>query len=196
VKDGLAGEMKFNSWKDCLQNGTKWEKKLLEKIGRIIQVKSIQNIKFQTNPEIQRKGIDGIINLSQPKIESKSRSYDYYKFSDILIETISVIENNKPGWFYTTQADIVAYVWENQSKTNLIDGYLIFITPELRKWFELNKHHFKTKVARSDCWSTENKAVPIKEFPKGTLQRFNPYLDITEQAQLTIFNNQSEVQNN
>jgi hypothetical protein len=195
VKDGLAGAMKFNEWKVCLQNGTKWEKKLMEKIGRIIKVKSIQNINYQHNPEIQRKGIDGLISLEQTKVESKSRSYDYYKYSDILIETISVRENNKPGWFYTTQADIVAYVWENPSKTNLLDGYLIFITPELRNWFDLNKHRFKTKIAYSNSWSTENKAVPIKEFPRGSLQRFNPYIDITEQSQLTIFNKQTEVNN-
>lgn len=165
----------------------------MEKIARIIHVKSVESINYADQPEIQRQGIDGIITLEKPKIETKTRDYYCHRFHDILLETKSVIENNKLGWFYTTQANIVAYVWKNPSGTNLYDGYLIFITPELREWFDKNKHRFKRWVAHTECnnrqWSTENYAVPIKEFPKNSIKNFEPYLDITEQADLTVFIN-------
>jgi hypothetical protein len=174
----------------------------MEKIGNIIQVKSVEPIQYSKQPEIQRQGIDGLITLEKVKVETKSRSYKYHKYNDILLETISIIESNKLGWFYTTQANVVAYVWENPTSTNLYDGYLIFITPKLREWFKQNQHRFRTKIAKTEnsgiIWTTENKVVPIKEFPKGSLKKFDPYLDITEQAELTIFfnNKKVEVENN
>lgn len=200
-KAGKVGEMRSNIWFDCLQKGTKWEKKLMEKIGKIIQVKSVEAIKYSDYPEIQRQGIDGLISLETVKVETKTRTYQYYKFKDILLETLSVIEANKPGWFFTTQANVVAYVWETPTGTNLFDGYLIFITPQLREWFNQNQHRFRTQIAQTknagEKWTTENKVVPIKEFPKGSIKKFNPYLDLTEQVQLTVFfnNKKLEVEN-
>ena len=107
----------------------------------------------------------------------------HYKWNDILIETVSIIEQRKLGWFYTSKADIVPYVWENPSRTNLIDGYFVFIqNKELREWFEeyKRKHPLKKRIAHSESktgfWSTENYAVAIQDFPDRSILRFNPHL--------------------
>jgi len=181
--------------------GEKWEEKLLEKIGNVLQVLSVKRIDYSINPEVQKQGIDGYVFCKNPKIEIKTRKHSAYRYKDILLETKSIIERNVQGWFYTTKADIVAYVWENDSRTNLIDGYLIFMSVKLREWFENNKHKFKIKKAQSenesDTWETENRAVPIDMFPKGTIYRFNPKLDLGKQSKLSLFvhNKSLEVDN-
>ena len=165
----------------------------MEKISRIRLREKVRYL--GENQEFQRKGIDGILYAETAKIDPKVRDYSVYKWKDILIETISVMEENKLGWFYTSEADIVAYVWENPSKTNLIDGFFIFIqNKDLKEWFEKykNKHPEKRRVATSlrtgIIWHTENFAVPINEFPKGTLIRFDPKLpSLGKQSMLNGF---------
>jgi len=172
---------KFNPFDENLRNGQKWEVELLRKISRI---RLKEKIKFLTNnDEFQRKGIDGILYAEKAKIDPKTRGYFAYKYNDVLIETLSVIEQKKLGWWYTTEADIIAYVWKNPSGTNLIDGYFIFVQDKnLRSWFEQYKiqHLEKRRIASSErngsIWHTENFAVPIKDFPKGTIMRFNPHV--------------------
>ena len=181
-------KIRTNKWQTCLENGEKWEEKLLEKISNVLQVLSVKRIDYFINPELQKQGFDGYVFCKEPKIEIKTRKYSAYKYKDILLETKSIIERNIPGWFYTTKADIVAYVWENDSRTNLIDGYLIFMSTKLREWFENNKQKFKVKIAKSESlgetWKTENYAIPINMFPKGTIYRFNPNLDLGKQSKI------------
>lgn len=172
---------KFNFFDDNLSNGKKWELPLLKKISRLRLKEKITYL--NNNREFQRKGIDGILYAEKAKIDPKARKHSAYKWNDILLETLSVRERNKLGWFYTSESDIIAYVWENQSRTNLIDGYFIFLQNQtLREWFEKYKkqHPEKIRVAYSiknnSRWSTENYAVPLKKFPKGTILRFNPKL--------------------
>jgi len=172
---------KFNFFEDNLRNGKKWELPLLEKISRLRLKEKITCL--SNDREFQRKGIDGILYAEKAKIDPKARKYSAHKWNDILIETLSVIEQNKLGWFYTSESDIIVYVWENQSRTNLIDGYFIFIqNTTLRVWFEKYKkqHPEKRRVAHSyrdgSSWTTENYAVPFHEFPKGTILQFNPKL--------------------
>ena len=175
---------RFNVFDDNLKNGKKWELPLLEKISRLRLREKINYL--SNNQEFQRKGIDGILYAEKAKIDPKTRKYSAYKYNDILIETISIIEQNKLGWFYTSESDIIVYVWENQSRTNLIDGYFIFIQNKtLRNWFERYKkqHPEKRRVAHSwrdgSHWTTENYAVSLEDFPKGTILRFNPKLPST-----------------
>ena len=184
---------KFNPFDVDLENGRKWELPLLEKISRLRLREKVRYL--GRNQEFQRKGIDGIVYAEKAKIDPKSRKYSAYKYKDILIETISVIEKNKLGWFYTSEADVIAYVWENASRTNLIDGYFIFIQDTIfRKWFENYKlaNPQKRRIAWSQrnghFWSTENFAVPITKFPKGAVLRFNPKLPSTKkQSTLNSF---------
>jgi len=176
---------RFNLFDENLENGKKWELPLLQKISRL---RLREKIKYLSdNQEFQRKGIDGILYAEKAKIDSKARKYYAYKWNDILIEVVSIIGQNKLGWFYTSKADVIAYVWENPSRTNLIDGYFIFIQNKtMREWFERYKaqHPEKRRVATSErnglVWKTENYAIPIKEFPKGSILRFNPTIPSIE----------------
>jgi len=190
VKDGALGEMKFNDWNNCLALGIDWEEKLKNKVGNILQIKNIKRAIYEDTPKLQHDGVDIRISFETIDIDVKTRKNYTLKFNDILLETKSVIEKNVAGWFYTTQAHIVAYVWLNPSETNLEDGYLIFMSQSLRQWFEETKHHFLVKIAHSQrnkqTWTTENVAVPIPFFPKGSIIRFNPYLDLTQQTKLHL----------
>ena len=186
AKIGLLGVLrlpKVNPFEENLRNGQKWELPLLEKISRL---RLKEQISCLTNSgEFQRKGIDGILYAEKVKIDLKSRKFDAYHWNDILIETVSIIERNKLGWFYTSEADVIPYVWENSSRTNLIDGYFLFIqNKSFREWFETYKatHSYwpHKRVAHSnnngEHWSTENYAVPILAFPTGSILRFDPHL--------------------
>lgn len=190
--DGIRGVMpRTNIWEKSLKQGQKWEKKLMEKVAKIVIDYEIKH--FDNNMEKQRQGIDGLISFKDGNVEIKTRDFSAYKYKDILLETISIIERKKLGWFYTSQATAILYVWLNKTKTNLVDGYLIWIqNPILRGWFKNNKHKFQKKLARTttqngETWSTENRAVPIKAFPKGTIIRFNPQLSESKQSKLTFF---------
>jgi len=174
---------KFHDFNETLKNGQKWELPLLEKISRLRLREQIQCLTF--NGEFQRKGIDGILYSEKVKLDPKSRNFNAYHYNDILIETVSIIETNKLGWFYTSEADVIPYVWENPSRTNLIDGYFLFIqNKSFREWFEKYKAAHPNwphrRIAHSVCdgnyWSTENYAVPIVAFPVGYILRFDPCL--------------------
>jgi len=191
---GFRGVMspKINVWENSLKQGLKWERKLMEKVADLVISYEIKH--FNNDMNKQRQGIDGLISFKDASVEIKTRDFSAFKYKDILLETISIIERNKLGWFYTSKATAVLYVWLNQTKTNFIDGYIIWIqTPKLRKWFELNKHKFSKKIAKTrtedgNYWHTENRAVPIKSFPKDTIKRFNPQLNIqTDQMDLGTF---------
>ena len=184
--------MKFNDWNKNLENGNLWEKKLYEKLSRLLLTINAQIIDYAENPTWQKKGIDFLLSIGQRTVEQKTRDYQYYWHKDILLETISVIENNTPGWFYSTEADAVAYVWKNKEETDIIDGYFIFITKELRQWINDNEHSFNHIKVHSNNyssqWSTMNISVPISLFPRENLMQINfvPKIKITKQTKLNI----------
>lgn len=163
----------------------------MEKIREIAQFESVHRVTYAENPEVQKHGIDGFLTTKKPTVDTKTRGYDAYRYHDILIETLSIRERDILGWFYTTNADVIAYVWTNSSGTNLVDGYLLFMSDSVRQWFETNKNQFKVKIAHSKAkgkeWTTENRAVPISQFPKGTLYRFNPQIDFGQDSKLGEF---------
>jgi len=176
--------------------GAEWEKKLKPALKKLILTEGIKRIEFNKNPELQKKGIDLLIKNKIAKVDVKTRKFKFYCYKDILIETQH--SYGKKGWFYTSEADLIAYVWENKQGTNFHDGYLILIqNPELKSWFEKNKESFKIKWAYSkskknnDHWNTKNRVVPIEAFPKDTLFKFNPIIPIEyldkKQSQLKKF---------
>lgn len=173
-------ELKINSWKDCLRFGLRGEQYVKEnfiKVFRpVIEDYLFSNrFKFDLNNLIetkkQRNGIDGNVSLSLFEWETKTRKKDY---GDILIETISVRETNKLGWFFTSKADILAYLVIFQGK--LTKGFLIFLDKARKKFTKkyLYENYSKSiRIANSEGlkrnWSTENIAIPYKDFPTNSL---------------------------
>ena len=163
------------------------EEKLKNKLAKILFTKSVKRIPFDPNRvyrvKLQKACIDGIIHQKTVTFDIKVRDFHFLRFKDILIETVSVVESNKSGWFYYTKSNFIVYVWKNERGTNLKDGYFLFIQDrKLRDWFEENRSRHPIKHARSTrngyTWRTENVAVPIKDFPSGTIMRFNPRLSL------------------
>ena len=175
----------------CLNMGNKWEKKLapiMEKFIYSVKIK-IMNYNNPNERIAQRNGIDGIGEKVELCWESKTRTYNkkYYNV-DILLETVSVEQTGKLGWFHTSQADVISYCWETNNRQNLMPvGYLILIK-ELRttNWFKKILTYPLKRAYTEDKWSTLNRAIPINDFPPGTLYEFNPTIESTEYKQVTL----------
>ncbi len=190
---------KINIFEDNLIGSEEWQEKLRSKLEQILRVKGLETVRWDEHPEVQMNGIDAILRQETACLELKVREYWTHKLKDILLEIETGIDpqthtGGKLGWFYTTKADLIVYVWKNESGSNLIDGYFIRVTEELRRWFEKNKHKFwepRPSLSKSKrtglTWLTRNKVVPIKEFPAGFLVRFSPTLTTSEQSLVERF---------
>lgn len=170
-----------------LKFGNKWEAQMQRQFTKLV-APTITRIFYKTNPEIQKSGIDMIAEYKPISFDVKVRR-TYYP-DDLLIETVSIIEQNKPGWLYYSKSDAILYLWLNKPNTRIQDGYIIYLD-DFKKWFVLNADKFKTKIARSYkqisgmVWSTENKVVPVSMIPVHMITRFNKsMLNIDEQVLL------------
>ena len=74
----------------------------------------------------QRRGVDRIFTCHKTgRVHSVEYKADFRteETGNIMIETISVVEDHKPGWYYTCEADILI---------KYVPGYVIYQTrPEL-----------------------------------------------------------------
>lgn len=173
---------------DKLNEAALWEKRIAEKIEKMhLRTYHTRLIPYDNieDRKIQRSGIDFTISSESAGWEIKTRSRKYY-LDGILLETVSVVEKNIPGWLYTSKADIIAYVWLNESKSNLMQkGYFIMLK-ELRKTWWYNRlpgryHVYDTPSERKTdegtiYWDTKFITPPINDFPDGTLTPFNALL--------------------
>jgi len=165
---------RVNVWDFSLKVGSKGEEIVREKLQAFMTKITLKRFDFELYPEIQRKGIDLFLSKDKPTIEIKSRLSFALKYGDVLLELRT---HNKPGWFYTSRADYIAYVIFNKQKTDLVKGYLIALqNPKLRTFIENNIEKYEHKIAYSEnqgsFWVTDNIAVPISDFPEGTLFQF------------------------
>lgn len=173
-----------------VEDFTVWEKRLIEKlisylrnyIARLIPYDKPEDVK------LQRKGMDIIVNSESMSFEIKIRANKYY-LKGILLETTSVVERNKPGWLYTSEADCIVYVWLNESNTNLMPiGYFLLLK-ELRKtkWYAslpgfyhvMHTSSFRKTPNGTTTWTTEFIVPSIEDFPRfprKTLFQFNAKL--------------------
>lgn len=174
---GYRGAMKsqrINVWNISCEIGVKAEAIVREKLESFITKVTLKQYDFSLFPEIQRDGIDQIGNLRKATFDIKSRLCYALRYSDILIELKT---GSKLGWFYTSKSDFIAYVIFNERKEDLLKGWLIALqNPLFRKFVENNLSVYPHKIAKSEnqkrYWETENMAIPIADFPAGTLFQF------------------------
>lgn len=202
---------KENIWAENLEFGLKGEEALKETLNSILFACQIERMQYNNENlftanlqrKAQREGINGTVEFRKAKWDVKLRKYFPYR-EDIAIETISVIEENKEGWFYYSKADWIIYAWADKHGVRIIDGYFIFLQkPELRKWFEENKDYYKNKYIKereekhggnlgllyvttvkketNEKWHTENIPIPINEFPENTIIKFDPNTKLDKQ---------------
>lgn len=185
---------KIHNFIKYTEEADQWEK-LTQPLIEKIFLSKLKHIDFKDKPEIQKRGIDFISN--ELSIELKIRDYFSYKYKDILFETMSIREENKLGWVYTSQADCVLYCWKNKKGTDLIDGYVLLIQDEnFKEWFNENKSKYEEKVATTEKegkkWHTINIAIPIVDLlSHGFIIQFNPKLKSSEYNILNIIENQN-----
>ncbi|MFW9973014.1 MAG: hypothetical protein ACFFDF_22705 [Candidatus Odinarchaeota archaeon] len=189
--------MKVNEWKNSLEIGKIGERFTIKHSRKIIlpiidQYLYSKHYEFDLdseNREKQRQGIDGKIKLNFA-YDVKTRTQ---KWNDILLETISVIENNVLGWFFTSKADALVYLFLN-NKQNIDDGFVILLK-QARKYFtEDILENYPIKIATTkkgtQIYHTENRAIPFEDFPKKSFIhiQFNK-----KQIKLTEFVKENEV---
>lgn len=162
---------------ESLDMGLKWEQILKPRLKQVLVAASLESISFEENPDMQRNGIDMVLQQENPNVDVKARGHYALQYGDILLETWSVWEENKVGWAFKPDIDLVAYVFENEPGTNLKQGYFIVMSDEFRDWFQENADNYPEKEAKNGSfggYTTLNRAVPIEDFPQGTLIEFDP----------------------
>jgi len=180
----MCGVMKLSDehdFRECLQDGVEWEERLKPKLKEQIMAINVKQISFDEDPAKQLSGIDQVLTQATDlNIDVKVRDHEYYG-DDVLLETVSVVEEDEDGWVYNDATDIIAYCWENKPGTNLCDGVLILHNDEFVAWFDSMSRRFKTVRAQSydngRTWTTESKIVKINDIPDGFIYRgFDPEL--------------------
>ena len=163
-----------------------WEPRIAHKIEKMyLKTYMTRLISYDNLADIQRQkdGYDFTIKSEEAKWEIKTRTFHKISYNvDILLETTSVVEKNILGWLYTSKADIIAYVWLNESKSNLMPyGYFIMLK-ELRKttWYDNLPGDYELKHTHTNNYQykTEFVCPKITHFPDGTLFPFNAKFDV------------------
>lgn len=160
----------INDWNESLKTGKIGENivknNFISLLKQMIDNKNvnIKHILYEESPTIQKSGIDFIFNIDFSKLDIKTRNYYAYKYHDILLETVSIVENNIPGWLYTSKSDIIIYAWLNKESNTFIDGYFLFLN-EIRKYVNKDKYLIKTAETYRNgaMWHTNNIAISIEE---------------------------------
>lgn len=183
--------MKSNNWDDCLKMGDKGEELFITTFKGVFEP-ILKKIDYNLFPQTQKQGVDVLLSNQSVEFDVKSRDYGYYRWKDILVETVSVVEKQKEGWIYYTRSDYIVYVWFNQSKTKFIDGYLIYL-PCFKPFFEKNILTFRQPSDAASrrnglVWHTQNRIVPINKIPTDCIKRIDTSLvGVRDQSTLSTF---------
>jgi hypothetical protein len=164
-----------------LSFGKEWEERFSRELEDLLLSVSVQNIDYDENPDLQRAGIDSILQQKSPTIQIKTQSHEYAHSSNLPFETMSVEEESVPGWIYTETADLIVWVFPNKPATNFYkQGYLMPFTDGLVEWFNERVDEFYRKrvpnTGRYGDYYTAVRLVPIADIPDEFLARFDPRL--------------------
>ena len=169
-------------FEDDLAFGLEWEERASERLEEILLSVRATNVDYAKRPELQRAGIDSILGKERPTFDVKVQSNHHTDTGNLPIEVMSVVEDMEPGWFYTSDADMVVWLYENKAGTNLHHtGYLMPLRDGLIEWFNDRKDEFRritkpNKGQYGDNYTTVCRLVPIEQFPAEYLAEFDPRL--------------------
>lgn len=177
-----------------LEFGKKWEQLASSRLKKLLPSFSIDNVEYEHRPELQLAGIDTILQQRNPTLDIKTQDYEYVETGNLPIEVWSDIDSGDPGWFYTGDADLIVWVYENSVGTNLHHkGYFMPHTEELVEWVndKIDDLPESRRVeVLNDGWTTVCWLIPIEDFPKEYLVEFDPRLPNdrdTPQSDLTTW---------
>lgn len=184
-----------------LKHAKEWENKLRPRLEKYLHIQQSPLLIFfsQVLPS-ENHSTDVIIKYRQVDVDFKVRAPKYYRSNpDIAVELKT---GYKQGWFYTLES-VIYYTWElyymkDPQKNCLIDGFFIKV-PELRKQYPswivkmtglyYHERQYAVSEDEGNKWLTKNVYVPLREFPKNLILRYN--LDpepIKEQSKITHWN--------
>lgn len=139
-----------------LERGQHWEGVLDEYFGRWY------NIREATRDE-QRKGIDrwfhpgdadGPMWAVEYKADDKTS-----KTGNVFVETMSIVERNKPGWAWKSEADMLVYL-------AIPDTLYIVPMGDVRKRIPEWRLEHGTRRVKNKAWTTVGIPVPEEDFAK------------------------------
>jgi len=185
--------MRAHNFRHLLEEASKWERIVAEYLADIIISESVK----LASREEQKDGIDALVEKKSLAFDIKFRDSRYY-LKGIAIELESVVERKVPGWFYTTKADAIVYLWWNEDKTGLMPiGYYLILSDGFRKWFEENKSKYEEKQAstlfkrpdgKTEIYHTKFVVVPIEDIPPRYLKMFyTPEIEPESKKKVTEF---------
>jgi hypothetical protein len=142
------------SFSEQLERGQHWEGVLDEYFARWY------NIREATRDE-QRKGID---RWFHPADQDYPMTAVEYKADDktsttgnVFIETDSVVEKDKPGWAWKSEAEILVYL-------AIPDTLYIIRMEKVRKMIRVWRSLYGTRNVRNEYWTSRGIPVPEEEF--------------------------------
>jgi len=135
---------------------------------------------YNTHPHLQRSGID--ITDDKHLIDVKTQAWKYVFSGNIPIEVFSVFEQQKPGWFYKSNADIVVWVYHDERADGLWHtGYVMPLTDSLREWVNHNRELWRRIEVANDGrygeYTAINYLVPVPAFRPEQLIPFDTRTD-------------------
>jgi len=172
-----------------LEFGKRWESFASARLRELLPKFSMDNVSYDKRPELQRAGIDTIFKQRDPAIDVKTQRHHHADSDNLPIETVSAQENDTPDWFYTSEADVIVWVFPNAAGTNLYHrGYFMPHTDGLIEWFNDCITDYRRITKDNGEWTTACRLVPIDDFPAEYLVEFDPRLPTdreTPQSDLT-----------
>lgn len=155
--------------------GEEWERRVSERLNSLLKSISVENISFDENPELQLSGVDAVLKRENPQFDVKTQSHKHIATGNLPIETWSKFEQSTPGWFYTSESDIVVWVYPNKAHTNLYrKGYFMMLGEGIRGWFNDRHDRYRSIEVQNTGWMTKCRLVPIEDFPDEYLVEFDP----------------------
>lgn len=162
-------------FQEQLEMGLSAESDIVNKLSESLDVEAYD---YEDNPDKQRSGIDMTVGTFD--IDIKTQSEKYVSTGNIPIETMSVKEQSKPGWFYTSEADYILWLYESSGEYNYHHtAYLMRLDEELIEWFVLEHEKWTNGTVdvynngRYGEYNAVNHLIPIPAFPPEKLIQLN-----------------------
>jgi len=135
---------------------------------------------YETHPEIQRAGID--LSDDKNRIDVKTQAWKYVFTGNIPIEVFSVFEQQTPGWFYKSKADIIVWLYTDERGDGIWHtGYVMPMTDRLREWVNHNRELWRRIEVANDGrygeYTAINYLVPVPAFRPEQLIPFDTRTD-------------------
>jgi hypothetical protein len=120
----------------------------------------------RSNVTYQAQDVDLIAKDHEGNLFSVEVKIRQHNYSDILVETYSNWEYGTTGNFFTSEADLYAYVVYQDGQ--LGPAYLLHF-PSLREWFGKNRKRYRARYAanppENPVFHSEFFCVPVEDIP-------------------------------